>query len=224
MKATILALLLVTIGQVYGQSARKVNYTDYVRDVQKWDKNENNMALSFWIPTSFWKVIFQDNEQFTPGAINQIQTVFDDFVIICALNMDVKFNGAISYTSDDDLKKEISIIDSNGIIYTPLQKEELSSEVLSFLNRIRPTFSNMMGKMGEGMHFYVFEVKDKKGLNLINEYQKGEFTVKHSNREFKYELPLVSLLPTKECSVDHAEMKGNWNFCPIHGVKLESVK
>ena len=82
-------------------------------------------------------------------------------------------------------------------------------------------FSQMLGKMGEGMHFYFFNIKDKDGKNIIDEYKKGKFSVLHSNKEFEYQLPLVTLLPSKKCPIDNAEMKGNWNYCPFHGVELK---
>ena len=72
-----------------------------------------------------------------------------------------------------------------------------------------------------GMHFYFFKVQDEDGKTAIDEYQEGSFTIKHSDKEFSYTLPLVALMPGKKCPVDHAEMKGNWKYCPFHGDLLK---
>lgn len=79
----------------------------------------------------------------------------------------------------------------------------------------------MLGQMGDGMHFYLFKVQDENGNPTIDEYKEGSFTVKHSDKEFNYTLPLVALMPSKICTVDQAEMKGNWKYCPFHGNLLK---
>jgi len=33
-------------------------------------------------------------------------------------------------------------------------------------------------------------------------------------------MPLACLMPDKYCPVDDLKMKGDWLFCPYHGVKL----
>lgn len=119
------------------------------------------------------------------------------------------------------MRNNIRVIDRKGKKHYALAEADLSSELALMLINIQPMFAKMFGQMGNGMHFYAFEVKDKKGNNLIDETKEGEFIVAHSNTIFKWRLPLVSLLKSKVCSEDNEEMKGNWKFCPFHGVKLK---
>lgn len=221
MRITTFAILFIICTNAFSQSSKKIDMTEYVREIQIWDKQENNMSLAFWIPSSYWRIALEDSPQVTPELINQIETAFEDFMVVCALDLDINLDGTMTFTKEQDLRKSISILDSMGNDYFPLTNEQLSPEALSFSDAIRPMFAQMLGQMGQGMHFYFFKIKDSDGVNIINEYEKGRFTIKHSNREFKYSLPLVTLLPPKKCPIDSADMKGNWNFCPIHGVKLE---
>ena len=135
-------------------------------------------------------------------------------------DIEIHTGGTMSYTDKFDLEKSTSLVDQNGKTHLPLSAKEIPSETLTTLKGMSPMFAKMLGKMGEGLHFFLFKVKDKKKKNIINEYQEGNFIVKHSNKEFKWSLPLPSLLPNKYCPIDNQEMKGNWTFCPFHGENL----
>lgn len=214
-------VLLILISRTYGQISEKVSLTEYIREVQKWEKHQNNMSLSFWLPTSYWGVALQESPNSSPEVIAQIERAFQDYVVVCALDLDILYGGSMSYTSEKELRKSLSIIDGDGKKYYPLNNKDLLPETSTFISAMKPMFEGMLGKMGSGMHFYFFKIKDKKGENIIDEYKEGHFIIKHSSREFEYKLPLTTLLPPKKCSIDNEKMKGNWNYCPIHGVKLE---
>lgn len=203
------------------QWSKKVDLTTYINEIQKWEKNENNMSLTFWIPNSYWRIALQDSPEVTPEMIQQIEMAFQDYVIIIALDMEMSMGSSMVFRKEPEMRKSISIIDSQGNKYFPIKEDDLEGSALMFKDAIKPMFVQMLGKMGQGMHFYFFEVKDKEEDNLINEYEKGKFTVKHSNYNFEYSLPLSSLLSPKKCPVDNLEMNGNWNYCPTHGVKLD---
>lgn len=219
-RATIFTILFIISTNLFSQATKKVDLTEYIREIQIWDKQENNMSLAFWIPSSYWRIALEDSPQVAPELIDQIEASFENYMVVCALDLDINLNGTMTYTSEQDLRKSISILDSIGKSHFPLTNEELSPEALSFSEAIKPMFAQMLGQMGQGMNFYFFKIKDSDGVNVINEYEKGSFTIKHSDREFNYLLPLATLLPPKECPIDNAEMKGNWNFCPIHGAEL----
>ncbi|MDO6516792.1 hypothetical protein [Zobellia uliginosa] len=111
----------------------------------------------------------------------------------------------------------IFLTDEDATVHRPLGNVEVCPEASGFLKPMKPMFRQMLGQMGEGMHFFFFKVQDENGKTAIDEYQEGSFTIKHSDKEFSYTLPLVALMPGKKCPVDHAEMKGNWKYCPFHG-------
>jgi hypothetical protein len=221
MRIIISAILFIICANTFSQFTKKVDLTEYIREIQIWNKQENNMTLTFWIPSSYWRIALEDSPQVAPELINQIEKAFEDLMVVCALDLDINLDGTMTYTKEQDLRKSILILDSIGNSHFPLTDAQLSPEALAFSEAISPMFAQMLGQMGQGMHFYFFKIKDSNGANVINEYQKGRFTIKHSGKEFEYLLPLVTLLPSKKCPIDGAEMKGNWNFCPIHGVKLE---
>ncbi|WP_430816494.1 hypothetical protein [Carboxylicivirga sp. RSCT41] len=221
MRLLILALLILISATSIAQTNTKVELTEYIREIQIWHKEQNNMSLAFWIPKSYWRLALADSPMVNEQVLSEIERAFEDYVLVCALDGEIQVNGMMTFTNKTELSKTIAVIDSDNNNYFPLTNEELSPEALAFSEAIRPMFAQMLGQMGQGMHFYFFEVKDQQGANVFNEYQKGQFKIKHSNKEFEYKLPLVCLLPSKKCPVDGAEMKGNWEYCPYHGVELK---
>nr|WP_321409587.1 hypothetical protein [uncultured Carboxylicivirga sp.] len=220
MRTLLLTLTLICSIQLFGQTTPKFDLTAYIHEVQIWDKQDNNMALTWWIPLSYWRMSLEGSPQVTPEVIDQVEQAFENYVVICALDLYINPDGSMRYTSEQDLRKTLSVEDSTGNQYYPLTNAQLSAEALSFSEAIKPMFAQMLGQLGKGMAFYFFEIKDNDGNNVFNEFEEGKLIVKHSARTFTYNLPLVVLLPPKHCPVDGEEMKGNWNYCPIHGAKL----
>ena len=179
------------------------------------------MTLSFWIPNCYWRIALEGNPIGTEETIKTIEDIFKDYVIVCAADIVIDGKAGITATSDSILRNNIRIIDGKGKKHYALAETDLSSELALMLVNIQPMFAKMFGQLGDGMHFYAFEVKDKKGNNLIDETKEGEFVVAHSKTVFKWRLPLVSLLENKVCPEDKEQMKGNWKFCPFHGVELK---
>ena len=62
---------------------------------------------------------------------------------------------------------------------------------------MKPIFVNMLGPMGQNMHFFLFPAKDKSGNLIADAKNEGSFTVKLADRPFKWRLPLGSILPRR---------------------------
>jgi len=220
MKTLIATLILFICLNTFGQNAHKVDQIELISNIQTWHKKDSKMKLAFWIPNSYWRIALEGNPEVKDESIKLLESIFENYVVMCFADVQIITGGGFTFTSKIDLKNTASIIDDKKNVYYPLQEKDFSIELNTILDNIRPMFAKMLGQLGEGMHFYLFEIKDKKGVNIINEFEKGNFTVKHSNDEFKWNLPLPALLPSKYCPTDNEIMKGNWSFCPIHGVKL----
>lgn len=222
MKYSLLLALCVYSFSSFGQYNKNVNLTDFIRDLQIWQKDDKEMALTFWIPQSYWDISLKGSPDVEESQIAELNSIFEGYIFICALDMELLPGGNVTYTSEKNIRRSISLIAPDGNSYLPLKEKDIPDKLQNMSNVLKPMFSKILGQMGEGIQFYFFEVKDVVGKELINELKSGQFTVKHSNREFVYNLPIVSLLESKHCPEDGAEMKGNWNFCPIHGVKLNN--
>lgn len=219
MKQILLLLSLFASFATLSQQTEKINQLELIQDMQIWNKDDGRMRLAFWIPNCYWRIVLEENPAVDEQTIEKIETIFEDYVVICALDAEI-LPSSLNYVSFEEMQEDIVVSDKNGGSHPPLSEEVISLETYSILSSIKPMFDQMFGQMGEGMHFYLFEIKDEKGKNLIDEREKGQFTVSFSQKEFNWMLPLPSLMPKLQCPTDNKEMKGNWTYCPFHGVKL----
>ena len=88
------------------------------------------------------------------------------------------------------------------------------------LQMIKPVMVNMLGPLGQNLHFILFPAKTSAGKRIAAAKEKGTFKIKLGSKNFKWRLPLDSLLPVKVCSGCKEECKGSWSFCPWCGKGL----
>jgi hypothetical protein len=112
-------------------------------------------------------------------------------------------------------------VDGDGEKYRPLQDKEITSEVASFLESLRPSMASMAGAFGEGCHFFMFPARSSDGGRIADPRESGNFSVRVGDRSFSWRLPLGSVLPPKRCPVDGQMLNGAWDYCPWHGERLE---
>lgn len=222
MKKFIFALLLSAIlCNVQSQESMAIDQIELIKDLQIWDKEGNNMTLAFWIPTSYWRIALSESENTMTESIDLLEEIFGNYVFISIADLTIdSYDASLSYTPDSIIRQTISITDNKDIQYLPIPQEEIPFNERYIIESLKPMFKQMLGQMGEGMNFYLFEVKDSEGNNIINEAEEGQFTLAYAEHNFTWNLPIPSLLPPKYCPVDNEKMKGNWNYCPIHGEKL----
>ncbi|MEZ4971736.1 MAG: hypothetical protein R2820_00420 [Cyclobacteriaceae bacterium] len=213
-----LSLPVLTSGQIESE----VNVADLIREVQQWNKKDNKMNLVWWIPNEYWRIALKGNKQISQEAIDQFENVFKDYLLIWACDILINADGTMSYASEEEINRSIKVFDNNKKEYLPLAKSQIRAEALTIAENVKPFFSQAVGQLGQGTHFYFFQVADQNGKNLIDAKLEGEFRVSHSNSDFFWKLPLSTLIPPKICPVDKGKMKGTWKYCPIHGRKLEN--
>ena len=78
----------------------------------------------------------------------------------------------------------------------------------------------MLGPMGQNVHFYAFSATDNAGNRIADARKEETFSVTLTGREYKWRLPLGSLLPPKKCPLDGEILNGAYKYCPWHGAKL----
>lgn len=203
-----------------GQNSQEISVTDFVREIQQWDKRNDKMSLVWWIPKEYWAIALKDNKQVPEEVVQQLETAFENYVLIWACDLKINIDGTMDFTKEDDIRKTIEFTDQKNRKHLPLAKSEVDEQAWTIAENMKPIFAQALGQMGSGLHFYFFRIEDENKQNLITASQPGEFKVSHSSAAFRWNLPLAILLPPKICSIDNEKMKGNWNYCPIHGTNL----
>lgn len=220
MKKIITSIIILFTLTAFSQ--KKVDQAELLKSLTIWKKESDKMSGTFWLPNSYWRIALEGNANVPKESIDLIENAFKDYLILCAIDLKIGNGTNMTFKLKDEIEKGLTVIDINKKKYRPLSENEISYDTKSFLSSISPMFAQMFGEMGKGMHFFVFKIKNDKGVNIFNEFEKGALIVNHSGNTFEWTLPLSALIDDKLCPVDETKMNGNWNFCPIHGKELKS--
>jgi len=227
--ASVAALMLVALFLSAAQQTPRatdntVKLTDLIRDTQKDTPNPNEMTLVWWVPNEYWEVSFRDAPDMTPEFAKKFVAAVDSYTIIAAIDGRIGTLGSIKYKSEAEIRSSISVVDGGGQTYYPIAASAIDGDAKNLVDAMKPILANAMGPMGQNMNFYLFSGKDKQGGRLFDPRKEGGFTVKMGEREFKWRLPLGSLLPAKTCPKCGETLSGAYKFCPWDGSALADGK
>jgi hypothetical protein len=190
-----------------------------IQETQKLSPKPDEVTLVWWLPEEFWKMSFASSGLDSSQADSFLKVV-NPYLIVIVVDGNSGPFGAVTYKSESSIRESIQCSDNSGTRYHPLREEQINSDMKNFLLMMKPILSNMLGPMGQNMHFVLFPAKNDKGVSLLDAKKEGIFIIKLGEREFKWRLPIGSLLPMKTCPVDGEKMNGAWKYCPWHGSKL----
>ena len=214
------ALLICGWMSVSVAQGRKVDINALVQETQKMSDTSGEMTLIWWIPEEFWRASFEQDPNMTAAQTEQFIQVLRPYMLIVAVDGNIGTLGGVTYKSETTIRDSIQVIDGQGTRYRPLSSENIDADTKNFLSMMKPVFVNMLGPIGQNMHFFLFPAKNTMGQNIAVAKSEGTFSVKLDTRLFKWRLPLGSILQAKICPVDGEKLSGAWKFCPWHGVEL----
>lgn len=200
----------------------KVSVNKLTEETQQLSESPDNLKLVWWIPVEFWKAVFSEDESVPKEQADEIIEVFSQYTAMAILDGKIGPFGDVDYKSKDEIYNNLVLIDKKNVSYIPLVESEIDSRTQSILSFMKPVLGNMLGKLGDNMHFFLFQKKDNPLEPIIHPKLEETFSVKLSGEEFQWKLPLGSLLKPKICPIDGEQMNGSWRYCPYHGKELKS--
>jgi hypothetical protein len=140
--------------------------------------------------------------------------------------VDGKFGpfGDATYKSETEVRDNIQLLDAKGNSYSPLGDDDVQTSTKSVVAGMKPVMAGALGPMGKNLHILMFPVADGNGQPIADPKSKSSFSVKLGKDEFRWKLPLGSLLPPKHCTKCKEKCSGAWDFCPWCGTKLSSAR
>lgn len=208
---------------VFNSAAQKLNPTstdDFVMDCMKTTEAGSDKQMALWFPYNFWQLIgerMKSSSDFTQYITDEMS----NYMMFAVVDYHITSSGVI-FKSEEEIRKSIKLYDSAGNVYAPLDNKDISPSAIQLLKNFQPVMAQMLGQFGEGMRVFLFESKKKNGEPAIDVSKTNSFTLNWGSTGLKWILPFASVLPPKYCPVDKEQMKGNWNYCPVHGVKLDN--
>jgi len=197
-----------------------VDLDQFITETQQSSSAADEMRIVWWIPVEFWDITFQNDPATTKEQADQIVDVLKPYTIFAVVDGEIGPFGGVTYKSVESIKNGITLIDNENITYKSLDTENLNADVQNLISAFKPILGNMMGQLGENMHFFVFTDEKNKKERVSDPWAKGFVRFQLYEAEYKWRTPVGSLLPLKVCPEDGEKLKGSWDYCPWHGEKL----
>ena len=220
MGTLLIAMIILGYSENSFAQDKKIDTNALIAETQRQSQSADKVSMIWWIPEEFWRASFEQNPSVNATQVEAFIKVLRPYIVIVALDGEMGPLGGITYKSKESIQSTMQIIDSEGNHYSPLTNEKIDTDTNNFLSLMKPVFSNMLGAMGENMNFYLFPAKNEKGNIIIDAKKEGKFSILMDKAEYKWRLPLSSLLPPRLCPIDDEKLSGAWKYCPTHGVDL----
>ncbi len=150
----------------------------------------------------------------------QDSNVFDDCFAVAIVDAEITSYGTIVPKERAEVFNAISSSVMHGSEMKPLADDEISGDASNAFLMMNPLLTKMLGQVGQGLEFVCFNGRNSKGQKIVYPAKQGNFTVKYGNSEYRWRLPLGSLLPDKYDNETGEKFSGNYIFIPFTGNKL----
>ncbi len=198
-----------------------VNSDTFISETQFSSDKINHIEMFWWLPTEFWKIIYSNDPLINQNQIDEIVNIVDDYLILAVIKGKIGMFGGVNYESYNDLKSHIQVKYKNEFL-NRVESSFLSMELNAMISMFKPILSNMLGNMGENLHFFVFDNPKNNKLLPVDPLSYNDLMFLMDSFSVNVDLPLSSLLLEKICPEDKAKLNGKWIYCPFHGSRLIS--
>jgi hypothetical protein len=215
-----IATLWVTTASVRAQKPQEKLHA-IVRDTQKEGSRAGRVTIVWWLVPEFWRTSLAANGSLPADKIEEMVRSIQDVNIFAIIDGKVGVFGAANFLSPEEIQKTLSVTDTHNQSVAAVPESKQSKSTKAMISVMKPVFANMLGDFGKGISFFVFEGTDKSGSRRLDPTKPGSFTVKLNEEDFRWRLPLGSLLPDKICPKCHEQFRGDYAFCPFDATPLQ---
>ncbi|MFL6515490.1 MAG: hypothetical protein ACJ8M1_10760 [Chthoniobacterales bacterium] len=193
-----------------------------VRETQKQGSRAGRITVVWWMPTEFWQAALRANGTVPADKINEAVAALSDVNVFLLVDAKVGALAVVDYAPAAELQKNFSVTDPAGkpVAFIPEARQSMATKNL--LAIMKPIMGNMLGEFGKGISFLVFEAKNKDGSRKVDPGKPGILKAKLGEEEFRWRLPLGSLLPDRICPQCSESFPGNYAFCPYDATPLRA--
>jgi len=221
------SLLAILLSLPVGALAQQTTVPEYdtqeiAKETEQLDSHGGKMGLFWWVPVEFWEQSAMKSGVSAARA-KQLFAPLGNYNLFIVGVGHYSLNG-ISWDTEPDLRKNITLRDQAGNTYKPLEKP--GDDAQGFSDMMKPILKNILGPMGEGVQLFFFPKKDPEGKEFADPRRTAELTLLVQDlmdpgvNTYVWRLPLTSLSPAKYCPVGKERVNANWKYCPWHGNKL----
>ena len=212
--------LVLFASSLFGQTAKE-QLNAIVRDTQKPGNRAGRITLIWWMPAEFWQAALSAGGTIPAAKAQEMVDTISDVNVVAVIDGKVGGFAQVDFVSQAELEKNLSASDGQGKPLLIIPESKQSTATKNLLAVMKPITANMMGEFGKNFSFFVFEGKNKDGLRRVDPRKPGSLMLRLGGEEFRWRLPLGSLLREKICPKCNETLPGNYVFCPFDGTPLK---
>ena len=201
-------------------AAAQVDLGRMISDTQRSRQEGGRVILVWWIPGEYWVESNRNDPNVNQQNLKQLVAVVEQYVLVAVIDGEVTPMGGVKARSYDEIVRNVQLIAPGGVRFPPLGSEQLSPDMRTFLQVIKPLIANMLGQMGKGLEFVAFDGRRPDGARLIDPRREERFTVVYNGVNYDWRLPLGSMLPPLRDPKTGETFPGNYRHNPYTGDRL----
>jgi hypothetical protein len=205
---------------VPAQSESRVDLDSLLGETMIQARAGDRLTMVWWVPEEFWRSAFATDRLVDPEGTEEFLAAIRPYVIFGTLDGTFGPAGPSDFLDGSTLRKLVVLRDESGTEYAPLGREQISPDAQILGAVMKPAAEDLLGPVGEHMEFLYFPAQTEEGVLIADAGSRGVFSLAVGNATFEWVLPLDSVLPRKRCLIDEREMRGEWIYCPFHGIRL----
>jgi len=211
-------LATLVLGLAFSTRAGAADMQRLLQETQRMSNEPHLMMIVWWVPTAFWRESMENDTNLAPEGKAKMLAVLDQYTVFFVARESIGLGGSIDATSREDLLSNSSL-EIDGQVVAPLAPADIKPGGQAILAVIKPTLSNMLGAFGQGLQMILYPSAHG-DQRLLDPLKSGSFSFKLYDKNFKWRLPLGSLLPPMIDPRTSEEFPGDYNFNPYSGDKL----
>ena len=123
---------------------------------------------------------------------------FEKYTMIATIDGDIDADGNIQYVSEAAIFNTLSVVDNAQQEFSPLTEDQIDLDTKRLITIMKPVLANMLGKLGENMHFFLFQRIDDPLHKIVNPKNEEKFAVKLRDEKFEWQLPIRIIIDDRK--------------------------
>ena len=200
---------------------KDIRLDQMAQDTQRTHIGDDTIELVWVIPSLYWQVSATQQQDLAESDRTRFLGQLDDYLLIATVRGKVGLLGIDQFAGSDTLLEDLRIVDAGGTSHAPLAPARVPTQLKNLLAVLRPVMANMIGPMGDNMHFAVFNARDAKGKPLFDPLADGRLQVRTASNAYAFRTPLGSVLPPQHDPKTGESFPGDYHYNPYTGGALQ---
>ena len=223
MSRTLLVLLWAALMPLWPAGAgAQTDMNALINDTQRLHQDGPRLTLVWWIPNEYWEESAASGAQGSQQQLKQVLALVERYVIVAVVDGELGALGSVKTRPMASLVSAIQLIAPGGTRFPPLGQDQLSPDLRTFFQVMKPMLANMLGQVGQGLEFIAFDGRRADGGRLLDPRREESFAITYDGRRYDWRLPLGSLLPPAVDARTGERFPGNYRFNPYTGERLRT--